>query len=230
MALREKPRMGAFARFLLLGAAGASALAGVVVVGLKIGSHDAQDTASNAPHELTIADLIGQADGPATDDATGSLPPPKPVQPAKPETGPVSGLPMPRFVSLKPDRVNVRVGPTRDQSVAFVFQKAGVPVEVVAEFENWRRIRDSEGAEGWVMQSMLSGKRTALIAPWSKEKPMPLYGHAYSDASPVALLESGVMVSIKSCSNEWCRIQGQGFDGWIEQNRLWGAYPGEDVE
>src|SRR5919198_223075 len=82
--------------------------------------------------------------------------------------GPASGLPIPRFVSLKSDRVNVRAGPTKDHDVTWVYTRSGLPVEVTAEFENWRRIRDWEGAEGWVYHSLLSGKRTGLIAPKAK--------------------------------------------------------------
>src|SRR3954468_13893752 len=78
--------------------------------------------------------------------------------------GSVSGLPIPRFVSLKSDRVNVRAGPNKDQDVRWVYTKAGMPVEITAEFENWRRIRDWEGAEGWVYHSLLSGKRTAVVS------------------------------------------------------------------
>src|SRR5262245_51786650 len=81
-----------------------------------------------------------------------------------------SGLPIPRFVSLKSDKVNVRAGPTKDHDVAWVYNRAALPVEVTAEFENWRRIRDWEGAEGWVYHSLLSGKRTALVAPQAKKK------------------------------------------------------------
>jgi len=230
MASRNSPRSGALVRFALFAAAGATVLVGAASIYLHAKSLGGAPQIAAGQRDVTIADLINQTAGLDKADVTGSLPPPKPVKAAKPEIGPRSGLPIPRFVSLKPDKVNVRVGPTRDQSVAFIYQKAGLPVEVTAEFENWRRIRDSEGAEGWVMQSMLSGKRTALIAPWSKDKPLPLYAGADSVKPPVALLESGVMASIKSCSAEWCRIQGSGFDGWIEQNKLWGAYPGEDVE
>ncbi len=80
-------------------------------------------------------------------------------------TGSVSGLPLPRFVSLKADRVNVRSGPNKDQDVRWIYTRAGMPVEITAEFENWRRIRDWEGAEGWVYHSLLSGKRTAVVVP-----------------------------------------------------------------
>jgi SH3-like domain-containing protein len=74
-----------------------------------------------------------------------------------------SGLPVPRFVSLKAERVNVRSGPTKDNDVNWVYTRAGLPVEIIAEYDNWRRIRDWEGGEGWVLHSLLSGRRTALI-------------------------------------------------------------------
>ena len=87
----------------------------------------------------------------------------------------MSGLPVPRFVSLKSDRVNVRSGPNKDQDVRWVYTRAGMPVEITAEFENWRRIRDWEGAEGWVYHSLLSGKRTAVVVPTLKDDLVPLY-------------------------------------------------------
>jgi SH3-like domain-containing protein len=142
-----------------------------------------------------------------------------------------SGLPVPRFVSLKSDKVNVRAGPAKEQEVAWVYSRAALPVEVTAEFENWRRIRDWEGAEGWVYHSLLSGRRTALVSPQSKSDEL-LALHAKPDgASAVtAKLQHGVLGNIKQCQNGWCRLVGDGFDGWIEQPRLWGVYPGEKVE
>src|SRR5258708_4866150 len=86
-----------------------------------------------------------------------------------------SGLPVPRYVSLKSDHVNVRAGPTKDNDVAWVYTRSGLPVEITAEFENWRRVRDSEGAEGWVYHSLLSGRRTAVITMKSNDERAPLY-------------------------------------------------------
>src|SRR4051794_41689078 len=148
------------------------------------------------------------------------------------ENGTTSGLPVPRFVSLKSDKVNVRAGPTKDHDVAWVYNRAALPVEVTAEFENWRRIRDWEGAEGWVYHSLLSGKRTALVAPQSKKKDELLELRDKPDAaSPVmAKMQHGVLATVKRCKDGWCRLIGEGFDGWIEQPRLWGVYPGEKVE
>jgi SH3-like domain-containing protein len=178
------------------------------------------------PKTSAIETLLGDGAPARTSEVTGSLPRP---ESSAVGLGPVSGLPMPRFVSLKTDRVNVRQGPTRGQEVSFIFQKAGLPVEVTAEFENWRRIRDCEGSEGWVQQSLLSGRRTALVAPWSKTAALRLYARADTAASTVALLQPGVFASIKNCATNWCRIAGPGFDGYIEQQKLWGAYPGESI-
>jgi SH3-like domain-containing protein len=144
------------------------------------------------------------------------------------QTGP-SGLPLPRFVSLKAEKVNVRRGPSSDHAVAWVFQRKGMPVEIVAEFENWRRIRDSDGEEGWILQNMLSGKRTAAVAPWRKGQTMALYPSAGSGGM-VAKLQTGVIGEIEACTGEWCRISAGGYDGWIEQAMLWGVYPGESVD
>jgi SH3-like domain-containing protein len=144
--------------------------------------------------------------------------------------GSVTGLPVPRFVSLKSDRVNVRGGPNKDQDVRWVYTRAGMPVEITAEFENWRRIRDWEGAEGWVYHSLLSGKRTAVIVPKEKDELVPLYGNADIESAVVAKLQSGVLGALKSCSGTWCHLIGKDFDGWIRQERLWGAYPNEKVE
>jgi SH3-like domain-containing protein len=105
-----------------------------------------------------------------------------------------------------------------------------MPVEVTAEFENWRRIRDSEGSEGWVYHSLLSGRRTAVVVTKSKDELVSLYDDANSESQVVAKLQSGVQASIKSCTGAWCKVSGQGFDGWMPQERLWGAYPNEKVE
>jgi len=147
-------------------------------------------------------------------------------------TGTQSGLPVPRFVSLKSDRVNVRGGPAKDHEVTWVYTRSGLPVEITAEYENWRRIRDWEGAEGWVYHSLLSGRRTALIAakPKAATDLIPLHESADASSRVTARLDAGVLGSVKRCSDNWCRIVGEGFDGWIEQERLWGVYPNEKVE
>lgn len=152
------------------------------------------------------------------------------VRPGGTRTGP-SGLLLPRFVSLKSSRVNVRKGPSLDHPVAWEFKRAGLPVEVVNEFENWRRVRDSEGSEGWVFHSLLSGRRTVLVAPWmAKTEAVALRVRASAGSGVIARLEPGVLGSVLSCDGAWCRISVDPVSGWIEQERLWGVYRDERIE
>jgi len=125
--------------------------------------------------------------------ATGAVAAPSAPQEAG--VGPVTKLPLPRYASLKTDRVNLREGPSKDHRTLWVFQRAGLPVEIVAEFETWRRIRDSEGTEGWVLHSLLSGRRTALVAPWTKgaAAPIALLERPEDNAESVARLQPGVL-------------------------------------
>src|SRR5438067_3853447 len=124
--------------------------------------------------------------------------------------GASSGLPIPRYVSLKPDKVNVRGGPTRTHDITWQYTRAGLPVEITAESDNWRRIRDWEGAEGWVYHSLLSGRRTAVVSPNDKIALVPLHDSADAAGAVVAKLQAGVLAFVKRCSGSWCRITGTG--------------------
>ena len=95
------------------------------------------------------------------------------------------------------------------------------------EFDTWRKIRDSDGSEGWVFHSLLSGKRTALVAPWEKGGPFPARLSADAQAAVVAYLQPRVITDVEECTGIWCRIAVKGYEGWIEQDRLWGVYPNE---
>ncbi|WP_414472521.1 SH3 domain-containing protein [Microvirga sp. M2] len=148
-----------------------------------------------------------------------------------------TGLPVPRFVSLKTDRVNLREGPSKDHRTAWVFQRAGLPVEIVAEYETWRRIRDSEGTEGWVLHSLLSGRRTALVMPWAKkgEAPVGLLDRPDDKGGVVAQMQPGVITNVKACDGKWCRVmismdRARDLDGYVRQEKLWGVYPNEQIE
>ncbi len=147
------------------------------------------------------------------------------------QIGKASGLPVPRYVSLKSDRVNLREGPSKENRTTWIFQRAGLPVEITAEFETWRKVRDSEGSEGWVLHSLLSGRRTGLVTPWKKEgPPVTVRGKPSDDAAVTAKLEPNVLSNIRSCDKTWCRVNGQGFDGFVKQVDLWGVYPNEIIE
>ena len=148
-----------------------------------------------------------------------------------------TGLPVPRYVSLKSDRVNLREGPSKDHRTSWVFQRAGLPVEITAEFETWRRIRDSEGTEGWVLHSLLSGRRTALVTPRVKgdATPVALQERADERAEVVARLQPGVIANVRQCTGTWCRIVvvqagSRDLSGYIRQDRLWGVYPNEKID
>jgi SH3-like domain-containing protein len=142
-----------------------------------------------------------------------------------------AALPVPRFVSLKSDKVNVRKGPSTDQAIVWVFSRAGLPVEVIAESDNWRRVRDSEGADGWVFHSLLSARRTVLVTPWSKdEERVPLYNSNSTGSRAVAELQSGVLGSVLDCDGEWCRVSVDDYSGYVQQDKLWGVYRGEEVK
>ncbi len=150
---------------------------------------------------------------------------------ARAKLGARSNLPIPRFVSLKSDKVNVRKGPNTDQAIVWVFARAGLPVEVIAESENWRRVRDSEGADGWVFHSLLSGRRTVLISPWSKnQEGVPLYAKKSQGGQTVAMLAPNVLGNVLSCDGEWCEVAVDDYSGFVEQAKLWGVYRGEKVE
>jgi SH3-like domain-containing protein len=152
---------------------------------------------------------------------------------ASAQTAPgASGLPVPRFVSLKSDRVNMRKGPGTDYPTAWVYRRAGLPVEVIKEFEGWRQVRDADGASGWVLQTFLSGRRTALVLPWEVKPGAPPPKIALRDddserARPVAMVEAGVIANLATCDGRWCQVSIEKFRGYVEQKKLWGIYEGE---
>lgn len=150
-------------------------------------------------------------------------------------TNVASGLPVPRFVSLKSDRVNLRTGPGTEYPTSWVFRRAGMPVEVIREFETWRQVRDSEGTTGWVLGTMLSGRRTALVLPWEVKSGRPTVEVAIKDADrdngrPVAMVEAGVIANIRACDKRWCSVAVGDFKGFVEQGKLWGVYPDEAIK
>jgi SH3-like domain-containing protein len=154
------------------------------------------------------------------------------AQPAQPSFPGGSGLPVPRFVSLKSDRVNMRKGPGTEYPTAWVYRRAGLPLEITKEFEGWREVRDADGAKGWVLQSFLSGRRTALVLPWEikqgQEPPkVALRSNDSQRSRPVAMIEAGVIADLSTCDGRWCLVSIDRFQGYIEQKKLWGVYEGE---
>ncbi|SLN48958.1 Bacterial SH3 domain protein [Roseovarius litorisediminis] len=142
------------------------------------------------------------------------------------EKGPVTNLPLPRFVSMKANEGNVRRGPSMTHRIDWVFKRKDVPLEITAEHGHWRRVRDREGAGGWVHYSLLSGVRTVLV-----EKDMlNLLSKPEQGAIPVARLELGVIARVEKCDIDWCRLSADGYKGWAVKANLWGVGPTEILD
>ena len=131
-----------------------------------------------------------------------------------------------RFASLRAERVNVRSGPGTRYPISWVFVRRGLPVEITAEFEFWRKIRDRDGAEGWIHQSLISGRRTALVAGGLRA----LRDDASASSSIVLYAEPGVQGDVLSCRDSWCEIRIAGQVGWMPKNHIWGVRADETIE
>ena len=153
--------------------------------------------------------------------------------PVRAENEPVgieTGLPLPRFVSLKANKVNVRVGPSRSHPVRWVYQRKGLPIEVLAEFENWRRVRDMDGDVGWIYHTLLDGRRHGLVKPSNGEETANLFDGPSGTGETIAAAEPGVVVALEACGADWCQAQAGGYTGWIAKRDLWGVYSDERFE
>lgn len=133
---------------------------------------------------------------------------------------------IPRFVSLRVDDVNLRAGPGERYPIEWVYHRKGLPVEVTAEFDVWRKIRDSQGTTGWVHERMISPKRSVIIEGALRT----LRESPEHSAAAVAQAEPGVIARLLACRSAWCRIAAQGITGWLPRDELWGVYPDETVE
>jgi SH3-like domain-containing protein len=143
-----------------------------------------------------------------------------------PGKGPVTTLPLPRYVSLKGNVGNARRGPGLTHRIDWVFTHSGMPLRVTAEHDNWRRVEDSEGMGGWVHYALLSGVRMALITQDIAE----FHPEPSADSEVIFKAEAGVIGRVLECSADWCRLNVQGDKGWLPKSQMWGADPGEIVE
>ncbi len=130
-----------------------------------------------------------------------------------------SGRPLPRFASLRSAEVNVRTGPGVRYPVEWVFKRRSFPIEIVAEFDTWRKVRDWQGTVGWVHRSMLSGRRTVLVTGLVRR----LHSEPAASAETVARLEPGVVAELLQCEKRWCEILTAGHSGWLRKGEFWGA-------
>ena len=148
---------------------------------------------------------------------------------AKPqqEYGASTGLPLPRFVSLSSDKVYARSGPGKRYPIEWEYHRDGMPVEVVKEFETWRKVLDIDGQGGWVHVALLSGERTALVNAGEK---ILMREAPNNNAQGVAGLQPWLVVNLERCIDDWCRVRRADFSGWVERNFLWGIYEGEQID
>lgn len=175
---------------------------------------------------LPLAFLFAaMADGPVAAQTGGGQASSSGIEAAAREIGP-SGLALPRFVTLRAAKANLRTGPGIRYPIEWVYARKGLPLEVIDEFETWRRVRDWQNSVGWVHQSMLSGRRGAMVLGEGR-----LLRRAPEDGAPgVARIEAGVVGSLRACVGGWCLIEAKGFEGWLRQDQIYGAYPNETVE
>ena len=134
--------------------------------------------------------------------------------------------PIPRFASLRSDKINLRAGPGLDFPVLWVYQRRHMPVEVIGEYDVWRKIRDWQGTVGWVDESMLDAQRYALITGGERL----LHINPDDSAPPSAKLEPGVVATLLRCEGVWCRLEADGYKGWLKRDEFYGVYPEEKME
>ena len=132
---------------------------------------------------------------------------------------------VPRFMSVKSSPANVRRGPGRDHEILWVYRQPSLPVEVIAEHQDWRRIRDWDGDEGWVYQALLTSRRSVIVVG---DSAILRSGPEITSAA-VAIAEPGVVADLIACDGDWCEIEADGHDGWVARAAVWGVYPDEVV-
>ena len=164
---------------------------------------------------LASAQETGQSPGQTT-----------PVSSNAPTIGPETNMPIPRFASMNASKANVRRGPSLTQRIDWIYQRRGMPLQIVAEYGHWRRVVDRDGQGGWVNYRMISGARTVII----NQDMLALRAKPDINARENAALELGVIAKIEECSPAWCKLSTGGYRGWAQKSALWGVLPDEILE
>nr|WP_249200305.1 SH3 domain-containing protein [Thetidibacter halocola] len=140
------------------------------------------------------------------------------------DRGPVTNLPLPRFVSLKAAEGNARRGPSLSHRIDWIYTRRDMPLEITAEYGHWRRVRDRDGAGGWIHYSLLSGVRTVLV----EQDLLPLRMRPDANAPEVARMAMGVVARMGACNRDWCELTAGGYSGWAPKTAIWGVRPDEE--
>ena len=141
----------------------------------------------------------------------------------EPQKGQVTNLPIPRYVSLKVKEANARRGPSLSHKIDWIYKRQNMPLEIYAEYENWRRVRDFEGLGGWVHYTLLSGIRFVLI----KNELLEMRLLPSIDSQVIAKVPQHNIATLDKCNRDWCRIIDDGYKGWVPKNGIWGVYENE---
>ncbi|PJJ80808.1 SH3-like domain-containing protein [Brevirhabdus pacifica] len=188
---------------------------GTVAAGPETGAESGADTPP------------ASAADPTADDATVAAPdttaPPPPSATPETKRGPVTNLPLPRYVSLKTGEGNVRRGPSLTHRIDWVFTRRDMPLQITGEYGHWRRVRDRDGAGGWMHYALLSGVRTVIV----EEDLTPLRAQPFAEGQVRAYAEAGVVAQLDECRIDWCRIEADGNAGWVPKTTVWGVDPWE---
>lgn len=136
-----------------------------------------------------------------------------------------SGLPVPRFVTLKSDEVNMRVGPGREYKLSWVYKQKNLPLKVIAEFDVWRKVIDHEGTTGWVHSQLVTLKRYALI----QSRLTKLYRKADETSPVIAVADKGVLLELQICEPLWCRVASDDLRAFVRRDDIWGVLDTETL-
>jgi SH3-like domain-containing protein len=197
---------------------------------ISLPSHAQSPAHAQAPaHAEVPAHAKGNAASAKSADAKAGQATPADTKPEPPRADSAKASdakPAPRFASLKRDKVYLRSGPSGDYPIQWVFVRKGLPVEILASFDVWRKIRDSEGTQGWVNQQMLSDRRSVIVMGAIRDvlrDPRP-------DGEVVAQVEPGVVAGLSKCDPVWCQVRAGGYQGWLRRDTVWGLQPDEIVQ
>ena len=154
--------------------------------------------------------------------------------------GRVTKLPIPRFVTLKSNKVNMRNGPSKNYPIKLQYKRKGYPLEIVLEFENWRKVQDVDGVIGWIHKGLLAGSRSIAITgnkyankslnKFQKSRELLLFRHPDETSYPILRMQFGVLANIKKCTKQWCKVSASGISGWAKKANLWGVYDSEIID
>jgi SH3-like domain-containing protein len=137
-----------------------------------------------------------------------------------------AGDKLPRFASLRSDDINLRVGPGENYPIEWVYKRKDMPVEILEAFQNWRKIQDWQGTKGWVLDRMVTAKRGVIVAGAVRL----LYRRPDPASQIIARVEPGVIARLLECQGPWCRINADGYEGWVQRSEVWGVFSDETLQ